>query len=166
MPILPALSAIFSKGASTLVDSVGKTLDNLITNKEELASVKLAVEKEVNRHLESVQDKTLHETELYLKDVDSARNMQIEALKQTDMFSKRFVYYLAAGVVFLVFCFDVTLFFVHYPAENRDMINMIAGCLNTSALATVISFFFGSSKSSSDKQIQMDKMTDKVIENK
>lgn len=50
MPIGAALSKIFSSGASKLVDSIGTSLDNLITNKEELATAKTELQKVVNAH--------------------------------------------------------------------------------------------------------------------
>lgn len=84
----------------------------------------------------------------YLDDVDSARKLQVAALGQDDRFAKRFIYYLATFVVLLVFVFDIMMFFVHYPADNRDMINQVSGILNATALVMVLGFFFGSSMGS------------------
>jgi len=80
-----------------------------------------------------------------LKDVENARALQIVALQQDDKFSKRYVYYLATVVILIVAAFDFCLFGVRYPVENRDMINMVAGILNSGALIMILSFFFGSS---------------------
>ncbi|MBA4155569.1 hypothetical protein, partial [Flavobacterium sp.] len=39
------------------------------------------------------------ELENEFRDLENARLMQIEALKQSDIFSKRFVYYLSIGIL-------------------------------------------------------------------
>ena len=97
-------------------------------------------------------------TELYLKDVADARAMQVEALKQNDIFSKRFIYYFAMLMVLLTIGYDFCFFFVKFPTENKDLLNMIAGVLNTSCLVMIVSFFFGSSMGSADKQKQIEKL--------
>ena len=96
-----------------------------------------------------------NELKAYLADVANARLMQISALAQDDLFSKRFIYFLATGIVFLTFTFDMLMFFVEYPAPNRDMITMVSGVLNSGALLAIVYFFFGSSKGSQDKQKEM-----------
>jgi len=48
------LGKLLAGGASKLVDSVTNGLDNLITNKEELAAAKLEVQKEINRNMEVI----------------------------------------------------------------------------------------------------------------
>ena len=54
------------------------------------------------------------------------------------------------GVVFSMGWFAL-LMFKDYPPENRDMINTITGALITVCLGQIFNFYFGSSKSSSDK---------------
>jgi len=87
---------LFSGGAKEIVDSVGGVIDNLTTSKEEKEAAKLAMQQEINRHFESIQANATKELELELQDKANARGMQVEALKQTDLFSKRFVYYFTA----------------------------------------------------------------------
>lgn len=55
MPIGAILGKIFSSGASKLVDSIGTSLDSLITNKEELALAKIEMEKVVNANMEEME---------------------------------------------------------------------------------------------------------------
>ena len=50
------------------------------------------------------------------------------------------------------------LFFVNYPVANRDMINQVSGILNASALIMILAFFYGSSKSSGDKNDMLHKI--------
>lgn len=93
---------------------------------------------------------TLAETQAYLADVQNSRAMQIEALKQDDKFSKRFIYYFTILLTVIAFTFDMMFFFVQYPERNHDIINMIAGVINTVCLASIVSFFYGSSKGSKE----------------
>ena len=55
MPIGAILGKIFSSGASKLVDSIGTSLDSLITNKEELALAKIEMEKVINANMEEME---------------------------------------------------------------------------------------------------------------
>jgi len=92
------------------------------------------------------------ELELYRIDAEdraNARNLQIEALKQSDNFSKRFVYYMAAfwSIVGAVYLFLVTF----TDVTNEAHANTIIGFLLGTIVATIINFFFGSSKGSKDK---------------
>lgn len=157
------LSKVFSGGVGDLVEKVGGVVDKFVTTGAEKETMKQEMLKLVNDHQEKMATLAQAELDSYLKDMESARNMQVEALKQGDIFSKRFIYYLAMGVIIIVAAFDFLMFFVKYPLENRDMINMIAGILNSTALVMVLSFFFGSSKGSKDAGERMDKMMDKVV---
>jgi hypothetical protein len=156
MGLLDKLKGITANGAANLVEKIGDAGDKLFSNREELTTL-------INSHTEKMLELQIKEVEIELKDIDSARQMQIEALKQGDLFSKRFIYYLAIGYILFCFFFASCFFFVHYPPENRDIINMLAGVLISTGLVSVLGFFFGSSKGSSDKQNKMDSMVDKMI---
>lgn len=160
------IAGLLSGGAAKLVEAVGSALDKNITNKEEKAAAALLLTQEINKHLEALATTTAHQYELELKDLDSARNMQVEALKQGDTFSKRFIYYLAIVVIFMVFSFDMCMFFAQYPAENRDMINQTSGVLNSGALIMVLAFFYGSSQGSKDSAKRMESLVHKAVEKK
>lgn len=161
MPLPKFISNIFAGGASELVGKIGGIVDNLTLSKEEKESFKLDLFKATNEHTEKMASIAQAETDSYLKDVDSARQMQMEALRQDDKFSKRFTYYLATGVIMLTFIFDMCFFFVQYPERNHDIVNMIAGTLNSTGFAAIIYFFFGSSKSSQNKQDTIDALKTK-----
>lgn len=158
MPILPFITKLFSTGASDLIGTIGTVVDNLTTSKEEKEQLKIALIEQVNAHTQRMAELAQAETDSYLKDVDSARQMQIAALKQEDKFSKRFIYYLTIGVITLTFGFDISLFWVQYPERNHDLINMVCGIINTAGFASIMSFFYGSSKSSHNKQETLDAM--------
>ncbi|MFT7880937.1 MAG: hypothetical protein ABXS91_11155, partial [Sulfurimonas sp.] len=113
------------------------------------AQLKVMAEK--NRHEEA---KLAHDMDLFkaeMEDRGNARDMQKSALSQDDLFSKRFVYYLAsfwslvgAAYIFLITFYDI-------PEENVRFADTVLGFLLGTIVATVINFFFGSSKGSKDK---------------
>ena len=143
---------VFEKIISVLTGGPFKALiDKFVPDANLKRELIAEMEKEYNRAAEELVRLSLKEQEQLLADLDSARKMQMAALQQDDKFSKRYLYYLASFVIFCVFVFDIFMFFIHYPPENRDMINQVSGILNATALVMVLSFFFGSSKSSSDK---------------
>ena len=89
---------------------------------------------------------------------NDARDMQKEALKQEDVFSKRFVYYLAAFWSLLAGTFIIMVFFVDIPVANARYVDTIIGFLLGTIVATIINFFFGSSKGSKEKTDQLSTM--------
>lgn len=83
---------------------------------------------------------------------NNARNMQVEALKQDDIFSKRYVYYLATFWSLVAFAYVFLITFVNIPQNNIRFADTVLGFLLGTIVATIINFFFGSSKGSTDKQ--------------
>ena len=161
MALTDILGKLMGGSAPSIIKSVAEIADEYIQTPAEKEAFKAEITKEVNRHAEEVAKAAQNEAEAYLKDIDSARQMQIAALGQADTFSKRFIYYLASAVIILVFAFDFCLFGIKYPPENRDMINFLSGILNSTALVMVLSFFFGSSMGSKNKGEQMEKNSSK-----
>lgn len=154
-PLKNILSKIVGNGLSGISDLI----KNFHLAPEKAAEFELEKSKLINdlelKQLEIEQQiisATLTATQAYLADVQNARAMQIEALKQDDRFSKRFIYYLSIGYLLFAFAFILCFFFVHFPPENRDFINMAAGVVVGTGLVMILSFFFGSSKSSKDAQ--------------
>lgn len=84
-----------------------------------------------------------------LENTKDARNMQVEALRQGDNFSKRFVYYLAAfwSVSAMIYIFMATFTTI----VNEKISDTILGFLLGTIVATIINFFYGSSHGSKDK---------------
>jgi membrane protein required for beta-lactamase induction len=99
----------------------------------------------------------LRQFELENQDRDSARHMQETALNQEDKFAKHFIYWFAWfwSVGSMAYFFAIT--FGTVPASGKDFGNIILGFLLGTAVATIISFFYGSSKSSKDKSDVMAK---------
>jgi len=148
---MSVLTDIFTSGASSLVKSITDGLDNLLTSKGEKLQLQQQIEKQVQDYTVSMTTLLQQQEESYLKDIQSARTMQIAALSQDDVFAKRYVYYLSTALIVAAIGFDFTLFFVDIPVANRDMINMALGTLNSLGFASVISFFLGSTHTSAMK---------------
>jgi len=88
---------------------------------------------------------------LEFENTNDARDMQKVALQQDDTFSKRYVYYLATfwSLVAVGYIFLIT--FLTIPEANVRFADTTLGFLLGTIVATIINYFFGSSKSSSDK---------------
>jgi hypothetical protein len=102
----------------------------------------------------------LKQFELENADRDSARHMQEVALGGDDKYAKHFIYNFAWfwSVGSMIYFFAIT--FGTVPASGKDFGNIILGFLLGTAVATIISFFYGSSKSSKDKT---DTMTKEIL---
>lgn len=85
------------------------------------------------------------------KNTADARAMQVAALNQADLFSKRFVMYLAMfwSATAVLYIFFIT--FVEIPQANVRFADTVLGTVLGTVVATTINFFFGSSASSKEK---------------
>ena len=104
-----------------------------------------------------LRELALEYAKMDLENVKDARAMQNTALNQSDVFSKRFVYYFAAfwSVFAVVYISAIT--FATIPKDNIRFADTIIGFLLGTVVATILNFFYGTSKSSQDK-------TDKLAE--
>jgi hypothetical protein len=155
--ILDTITSLLGGSTGSLLKSAGDIVARYLPGSAEKEAAQQELLKLQDDYNIKIQTLAQQVNQMYLADMDSARKMQMAALQQADTFSKRFVNYLAIVIVAGAFIFDYCMFFVNYPAANRDMLNMVAGVINTGALISVLQFYFGSSQSSVDKQ--------KLIEN-
>jgi hypothetical protein len=158
MGLINIKQTIVDAGAK-LVTAVGKSLDGIFTNDEErmakqadLDKIKVEAAAEINRHLEVMSGQLLDYEKALLADVQNARSLQVAALQQNDLFSKRFLYYLASFIIISATAFGFCLFFMPVPEENKRMVEMFADVYLFAGALSVIYFFFGSSKSSHDRR--------------
>lgn len=87
-----------------------------------------------------------------LADVASARGMQIAALGQEDLFSKRFAYYFATvwSVFTMVYASMVT-FYTPITPEGKGIAQTVLGFLLGTAVASIFMWLYGSTRGSADK---------------
>lgn len=134
------LTSLLSGGVSTLVETVVKGAGELVTTDKE----RMAAEAEMERL-------GIEREKAYLADTDSARKMQIAALEQNDLFSKRFVYWFAIIWSLFAMGFFLAITFLDIPEKNLRMADTILGFLIGTAIASVFNFFLGTSMSSRKK---------------
>ena len=94
-------------------------------------------------------------------DRDSARKMQIVALQQDDIFSKRFNYYFAMGWSGFSMVYFILVTFIDLPKDGVNFANIILGFLLGTAIAAIFNFYFGSSQGSKDKTKDIEGMLKK-----
>lgn len=83
--------------------------------------------------------------EAVLADMQDARSMQKEALKQDDLFSKRFVYYFATAFSIITIAIVIMLLFIEVPEKNKTLVDMSLGVLIGTGISGIFNFFYGSS---------------------
>ena len=107
------------------------------------------LQEEANRHAEFM-------AELDEKSAQRATDMQMEALKSSDQFVRRFLYYYAWfwGTFAATYFFAVS--FLEVQNRNRDFVNIILGFLIGTTIPAIIAFFYGqANKSREDTMKQM-----------
>ena len=140
-----------------LIDDYGQDL--VVKGIEKLTGIDIS-----KKDLTPEQQQVILDNEFKIKSLDfekikldfdntnNARNMQVEALKQDDIFSKRYVYYLATFWSLVAFVYIFLITFIDIPQNNIRFADTVLGFLLGTIVATIINFFFGSSKGSTDKQ--------------
>ncbi len=143
---LPSVAkAVVEKGTSYVEEKLGVSLKPEMTQEE----------------LQKISDAAMKHEEFIIeqgyKDVADARDMQKEALKQDDVWSKRFIYIFSGlwSLFAMVFIFAIT--FGTIPEANIRVVDSITGFLMGTIISTMIQFFYGSSVSSRKK-------TDELVE--
>lgn len=152
------LNKIFSGGAGQVVESVANVVDKFVQTKEEKDAANLELQKVLNSHLEVMEQEVTKQLEVYQKEMDSARNreIQIATADKAPLLNKIITPILALSVIALTFVLFYILMFKPVGAE-KDIIIYVLGVL--SAVCTqVISYYFGSSQGSAQKQSQIDKL--------
>jgi hypothetical protein len=152
LPLLaPLLATLASNGLGMVADAVTK-------KGKEFVEEKLGIDLTQDPTPETVANWKLaaqqHEKELLQMaygDVANARNMQVEALRQEDLFSKRFIYIFATFWSIFAASYIGFITFGHIPEDNQRFADTILGFLLGTVVATILQFFFGSSMGSKEK---------------
>ena len=137
------------KAIGGTVGSIGDAIDKNVTNKEE----KMKLKNEIAAKMAQFE---LDAQSMILDDRKSAREMQMTALSQSDTFAKRYIYFLASGVLLAAIGSGAVLMFVDIPLENKRLVEMFFDIFLFAGAITVINFFFGSSTGSTNKQKVID----------
>ena len=161
------IAKIFGGGAKEVIAAVGGVLDNLITNKEELAHAKLEAEKEINRAFEAIQANANDLEKAYLHDVQSARenNSKIQGDKPSWL-AKNMAYIIDLFVTLLWGGLTSYLMAVMLNLAPKQIgvdytaVTAVWGAVSA-VFTQVLSFHRGSSQGSADKQKLLDRISQK-----
>jgi hypothetical protein len=152
LPLLaPLLATLASNGLGMVADAVTK-------KGKEFVEEKLGIDLTQDPTPETVANWKIaaqqHERELLQMaygDTANARNMQVEALRQDDLFSKRFIYIFATFWSIFAAGYIGFITFGTIPEDNQRFADTILGFLLGTVVATILQFFFGSSMGSKEK---------------
>lgn len=148
------LTNLFSAGASSLVEAVGTAIDKNTTSDAERKALDNEITKAKLQY--EIESKTLDlkRDEVFLADVDSARVNQsrVQETANASWLAKNVQPFLAVVLIALTFYLYWYVIFCANSIKNeqKDIIVYIMGALTT-IVTQVVSYFFGSSKGSSDK---------------
>ncbi len=158
------LSNLFSGGASTLVDSVGKVLDNVVTSREEKMQLENEIRKSELQFQVDMMRLSNEEKQMILGDISSARQreVQVQTSVNATKLSKNISPILALGTVLITLALFYVLIFSPKTVEgdSKDIVMYILGVLSA-ILTQIYSYYFGSSAGSAAKSITLANITEK-----
>jgi hypothetical protein len=156
-------TGIFSGGAKGLLDGAGDIIGKFVEDPNKKAELTQQLAQLNTQHIEAMEKLAEQQYESSLKDAQDARNRetQIATSAQAPLINKiaspgiaAFVTFGFFGLLFYMLKYDV-------PPANKDVLNIMLGSLGT-AWITIVSYYFGSSSGSAEKNEQIKSLTDKL----
>jgi hypothetical protein len=151
-------------GSDKAADVAGKVIDvaKVVTGKGDGAAAVTAIQLDPAKAVEfqlAMGAQQLDLERMYLVDTQNARALQVAALAQEDIFSKRFVYYFAAAwsVFSMVYFMAVTFF--PPPADGVRIADTILGVLIASVIGVMFAYFYGTNRDSKKKDDTINKLS-------
>lgn len=143
-------------GSNKAADVAGKVIGvaQAVTGTDSGPAALAAIQADPAKVMEFQQAMAAQQVELekaFLSDVQNARAMQIAALGQDDLFSKRFVYYFAAGWSAFSMVYFMAVTFVPLAPAGQRIADTILGVLIASVVGVMFAYFYGSTKNSAEK---------------
>jgi len=134
---------------TTLLPVAEKVLDRVIPDEKAKALAQGKLLHELKK-LESEGE--LKKLELEVKNVDSARKMQMAAMnsENASWLQRNIVPILACGTTIMIFALFLILMLIDIPDQSHDLSMILLGGL-LSSQSVILSFYFGSSMGSKDK---------------
>lgn len=136
-----------AKVASRVVDIAqgltnGATPDEILQQVKQSEQLKLELRQAIFNREKELDD-------LSLRNTQSARDMQIQALSQDDKFSKRFIYYYAWFWSAATVAYIGSITFLAIPETATRFADTILGFILGTVIASILNFFFGNSRDNS-----------------
>lgn len=151
-------NAVMAKGQDVIEEKLGVKLDDMAATDEgkiKLRQLEMERESELNAFVLAQKEQDLKADQMAYADTAGARSMQTAALAQSDVFSKRFIYYFAAAWSLMACLYIGFITFGQIPEQNVRFADTILGFILGTVVATILQFFFGTSKGSRDKDETM-----------
>lgn len=161
MPIGNVIKNIFSGGASKLVETVSNVVDEFTISKEEKEAIKIKLIEETNKHIQLMEQEATKQMDIQAKENESARNRetQIATSDKAPLLNKIISPLLALLILGSTFLFWYIMMFKDIDKEKEILVSGVIGSLTTLSMG-VVSYYFGSSIGSHNKQIQLNKHAD------
>lgn len=152
-------NAVLAKGKDWVEQKTGVKLDQPLSAEDtvKLRQYEMDHQEELLRLRVEEKKLGIEELQAYMADTDSARKMQQTAIQSDDKFVRRFIYYYAifwsvASAAYIGF-----ITFGYIPEQNVRFADTILGFILGTLVATIVQFFYGSSKGSQDKTVALTK---------
>ena len=147
-------SAVQAKGKEFIEEKLGVNLEQAVQTDEgriKLAQIQAEREADLHEFVLAQKEQELKADEMAYADTANARGMQTVALQQSDVFSKRFLYYFTIiwSVAAMVYIGFIT--FGQIPEQNIRFADTILGFVLGTVVAAMFQFFYGTSQSSRNK---------------
>lgn len=146
--------AVLSKGKDLVQEKLGVDIDKMLGTPEgkiELLKIQSEHEEVLLKLSLEAKQQELEVEKLLQSNTDGARSMQVAALGQNDIFAKRYVYHLATGCGIFSMLYITGITFIDIPETNIRFADTVLGFLLGTLIATIVNFFFGSSRQSQAK---------------
>lgn len=151
-PLLaPILATLAANGLGIVADAVTKKGKEFVEEKLGIELTPDPTPEAVERWKDAAREHERALMQMVYADRADSRDMQKVALNQSDVFSKRFVYYLATFWSLFAACYIAFITFGKIPEDNQRFADTILGFLLGTIVATILQFFFGSTANSKDK---------------
>lgn len=152
-------NAVLAKGKDWVEQKAGVKLDQPLSSEDitKLKQFEMEHQEELLRLRVEEKKLGIEELQAYMADTANARSMQKEAIKSDDPFVRRFIYYYA---IFWSVCSASYIGFITFgdiPEQNVRFADTILGFILGTLVATIVQFFYGSSKGSQDKTAALTK---------
>jgi hypothetical protein len=158
------LQDLFSGGANTLVNSVGKVLDNVVTTKEEKMQLENEIRKSEMQFQLDLKKLSNEEQQMILGDISNARQREVQMLNSANAttINKNLMPIMAMGTIVIVLGLFYVLIFspAIIKSDSKDVIMYILGVLSA-VLTQVYGYYFGSSAGSAAKSQTLANITEK-----
>jgi hypothetical protein len=146
-------NAVMAKGKEWVEEKAGVKLDQPLSAEDvnKLRQFEMEHQEELLRLRIEEKKVGIEELQAYMADTKDARNMQVQALKSDDPFVRRFIYFFAIFWSVMSAAYIGFITFGDIPEKNVRFADTILGFVLGTLIATIVQFFYGSSKGSQDK---------------